>query len=276
MGPGTPNSTTTSLSALSVVAIKDGAMGHGRHGGGASANTLEAERADRISRLAGLGVATARNPGGHLFPGAGGQPPPGYFDNTPQVKERSTVGSASATGSVGGRTTWASGSVDYDDKMSEDQDDGVSSQGGMSDEDKASLVGFGEGAGSTVSGPVSTMSARALAARGLPSPSTPRTGPPYPASGQGTPMSGIMPTGVGSTDPKMMDGMSYDANIIDTTMQPAPPIGQPHQPNQFSGVGTEMAEGIMRERLNDPDQGRRALGTPEHGQGLGRFTFEKE
>ncbi len=277
MGPGTPNSTTTSLSALSVVAIKDGAMGHGRHGGGASANTLEAERADRISRLAGLGVATARNPGGHLLPGAGGQAPPGYFDNTPQFKERSTVGSASATGSIGGRTTWASGSVDYDDKMSEDQDDGVSSQGGMSDEDKASLVGFGEGAGSTVSGPVSTMSARALAARGLPSPSTPRTGPPYSASGQSTPMSGIMPTGlVGSTDPKMMDGMSYDANIVDTTMQPAPPIGQSQQPNRFSGVGTEMAEGIMRERLNDHDQGRRAMGTPEQGHGLGRFNFEKD
>jgi hypothetical protein len=90
-------------------------------------------------------------------------------------------------------------------------------------------------------------------------------------------MSGIMPTGlVGSTDPKMMDGMSYDANIVDTTMQPAPPIGQSQQPNRFSGVGTEMAEGIMRERLNDHDQGRRAMGTPEQGHGLGRFNFEKD
>ena len=39
--------------------------------------------------------------------------------------------------------------------MSEDQDDGLSSAG-MSDEGNASLVGFGEGAGSTVSGPTST------------------------------------------------------------------------------------------------------------------------
>lgn len=42
--------------------------------------------------------------------------------------------------------------------MSEDQDDvgdGVSSAG-MSDEGNASLVGFGEGAGSTMSGPVSS------------------------------------------------------------------------------------------------------------------------
>lgn len=42
--------------------------------------------------------------------------------------------------------------------MSEDQDDvgdGISSAG-MSDEGNASLVGFGEGAGSTVSGPTSS------------------------------------------------------------------------------------------------------------------------
>ena len=42
--------------------------------------------------------------------------------------------------------------------MSEDQDDvgdGLSSAG-MSEEGNASLVGFGEGAGSTVSGPIST------------------------------------------------------------------------------------------------------------------------
>jgi hypothetical protein len=280
MGPGTPNSTTTSLSALSVVAIKDGAIGHGGRGAASSANTLEAERADRISRLAGLErVATSRNPGAHLAPGGASQVPPGYFDNTPQFRERSTVGSASATGSVGGRTTWASGSIDYDaDKMSEDQDDDTSSTGGMSDEDKASLVGFGEGAGSTVSGPVSTTSARAMAARGFPRPVTPRTGPPYSASGQSTPMSGIVSgAAVGSTDPKMMDGMSYDANIVDTTMQPAPPVNQPQQGNRFSGVGTEMAEGIMRDRLSDSDSTRRPMGTPEQsGQGLGRFSFETE
>jgi hypothetical protein len=279
MGPGTPNSTTTSLSALSVVAIKDGAMGHGGRGATSSANTLEAERADRISRLAGLErVATTRpGAGGHLAPGTASQYPPNYVDNTPLIKERSTVGSASATGSVGGRTTWASGSVDYDaDKMSEDQDDGVSSVGGFSDEDKASLVGFGEGAGSTVSGPVSTASARAMAARHMASPTTPRTSYPPTASGQSTPMSGVMSTaGVGSTDPKMMDGMSYDHNVVDTTMQPAPPIIQPGQSNRFSGVGTEMAEGIMRERLNE--DGHVGMNTPgSNDQTLGKFSFERE
>ena len=187
------------------------------------------------------------------------------------------MGSASATGSVGGRTTWASGSIDYDaDKMSEDQDDGTSSVGGMSDEDKASLVGFGEGAGSTVSVPVSTASARAMAARSLASPSTPRTGYPAFVSGQGTPMSGITPSGAaGSTDPKMMDGMSYDTNIVDTTMQPAPPVGQPQHHNRFSGVGTAQAEAIMRERLGDTDAGRRQLGTQDGGN-LGKFPFEQE
>lgn len=54
--------------------------------------------------------------------------------------------------------TWASESDMNDaDKMSEsaDQDDEVSSTG-MSDEGNASLVGFGEAASSTVSGPTST------------------------------------------------------------------------------------------------------------------------
>ncbi|EAU31062.1 conserved hypothetical protein [Aspergillus terreus NIH2624] len=75
MGPGTPNSGTTSLSALSTTAIKDGHTGqplpHSRHShhspsaSTTSTTTLEAERADRISRLAGLErVATARA-GGH-------------------------------------------------------------------------------------------------------------------------------------------------------------------------------------------------------------------
>jgi hypothetical protein len=81
----------------------------------------------------------------------------------------------------------------------------------------------------------------------------------------------------GSTDPKMMDGMSYDANIVDTTMQPAPPINQPQQGNRFSGVGAEMAEGILRDGLSDPDSSRRSMGTPDHqDQVLGNFSFENE
>ncbi|RMD41555.1 hypothetical protein DV735_g3569, partial [Chaetothyriales sp. CBS 134920] len=210
LGPGTPNSATTSMSALSVVAIKDGALGHGRGGGHHSNSTLEAERADRISRLAGLErIATARNP---------------------------TVGSASATGSIAGTRTWASESLDYDaDKMSESQDDGVSSVGGVSDEDKASLVGFGEGAGSTLSGPVSTPSARAMAARVFASATVPRTVPV--ASGQSTPMSGIVPSPSvgGGPDHKMVDGIGLEANAVDTTAQAAPPFYSTQHNKRFSG-----------------------------------------
>jgi len=55
---GTPNSTTTSMSELSTVAIKDGHRGHFTH----HHHPQDAERADRISRLAGLErVATARH-----------------------------------------------------------------------------------------------------------------------------------------------------------------------------------------------------------------------
>jgi hypothetical protein len=146
------------MSELSTVAIKDGHRGHlhNHHG------PFDAERADRISRLAGLdrmgprgqgSLSTAGQSGGDNQLQRGQNQPQGaaYFDanNTPQImRERSTVGSASATGSVGGRTTtWASGSNDGDlDKESEDMDVDNSSIGGFSDEGAASLVGFGEGA----------------------------------------------------------------------------------------------------------------------------------
>ena len=141
---GTPNS------AFSTTAIKDGSLGQApphahAHGtsstSNSSANTLDAERADRISRLAGLErVATLRGASQHPAQGSqhGQQQHPGYFDNVSNLR-KSTVGSASATGSGGDS-----------DKMSEDQDDAISSAG-MSDEGNASLVGFGE----TASGPTS-------------------------------------------------------------------------------------------------------------------------
>ena len=122
------------MSELSTVAIKDGHRGHLPHqhtqAPSGLSNQLDAERADRISRLAGLErVTTARNPTpiGQLTPGAAvpAQPPQGYFDaqgNPVMGRERSTVGSASATGSVGGRTTWADSEAGDADKMSESQD----------------------------------------------------------------------------------------------------------------------------------------------------------
>lgn len=164
------------MSELSTVAIKDGHRGHPHHlaqgrfpfaSSGNNNNSLDAERADRISRLAGLERlgAVRQSSSSSLPPGASANHPLGYFESPipPQTyKERSTVGSASATGSAGGAATWASGSDAYDqgDKMSEDQDQEIdtSSNGGFSDEGNGSLVGFGEGAGSTMGDLASTTS----------------------------------------------------------------------------------------------------------------------
>ncbi|KAI9795736.1 MAG: hypothetical protein M1825_001258 [Sarcosagium campestre] len=304
LGPGTPNSGTTSLSALSTTAIKDGHQGHApphthtqghRHSNSSSSNTntLEAERADRISRLAGLErVATARGSSGsaNLAPGAAAAQPPGYFDNiNAQVKERSTVGSASATGSVGGRTTtWASSSDANDaDKMSEDQDDGVSSTGGFSDEGNASLVGFGEGASSTISGPVSTGSripARQSAALGSP-PGGKAGIAALQAQQQGGVVGSASSTASATTataasaaeqlrDAKMIDGVSDDPNVVDTVLR-SPPAAQS---GDFDATVANTPERIINERMDQVRPDARAMRTPDRqrdgGPGVGKFFFE--
>ncbi|KAI9680878.1 MAG: hypothetical protein M1817_004318 [Caeruleum heppii] len=250
MGPGTPGSTTTSLSALSTTAIKDGHQGHAPPHDSSHAhklfvsssnpNTLDAERADRISRLPGLErVATVRgNPGpSQLNPGSASNPPPGYFENAnPAIKERSTVGSASATGSVGAHTAWTSSSDMNDaDKMSEDQDDGMSSNGGFSDEGNASLVGFGEGANSVVSGPASVTARNLGRDSGVSSPSTgkPNAVPPYiqyQSGGMASSSSSTAttPSGTEQQDAKMLDGMTYDSNVVDTANRPPAPAHGRH------------------------------------------------
>ncbi|KAJ5884952.1 hypothetical protein N7495_009462 [Penicillium taxi] len=245
LGPGTPNSGTTSLSALSTTAIKDGHQGqawpHGRHHAHhtssasiSSTNTLEAERADRISRLAGLErVATARS-GGQTSSNAAyaASHAPGYFDSNAQLKERSTVGSASATGSYGGNTTWSDA---FDaDKMSED--DSVSN---VSDEGNASLVGFGEGANSTISGPTS---ARPSGMNYVPSGGF--GGRPTSMSsnvGRANPLASYIqqqqqeqaddshvmahsPAGSATPepmteDPRYVNGMTFDSDTVDTTVR---------------------------------------------------------
>ncbi|KAK4676167.1 hypothetical protein QC764_509725 [Podospora pseudoanserina] len=210
--PGTPTSTTTSLSALSTTAIKDGHKGTVHHHPhplnprglppqyDPSNSSLEAERADRISRLTGLAPAAfsrqqqfrsgQQQPIQPYTQTQQFQPPTGiaYFDaqGQPQMQNKmSTVGSASATevspslggGSVSGRSrtttmrgredgdedmltemdsasvAGGSGYVDEDMMIDEMDDDGLSrrSAGTYDEEDdgRESLVGFGEGAGST-------------------------------------------------------------------------------------------------------------------------------
>lgn len=239
------------MSELSTVAIKDGHRGHFPH----HRNPAEAERADRISRLAGLErvAVTGRNPHG-LTPGSANNPPPGYFDsnNQPQIfRERSTVGSASATGSVGGRTTWASGSDVYEpDLMSEDQDVETSSIGGFSDE-AASLVGFGEGARTP---------ARQHSQIGSPAISKASAVPGYlREQAPGSPMSGVaMSVGTGSSqttpsteqqNPRMMNGMTYDENVVDTTNRGAM---TGHGPGRASTTEQNVRE-HMRQRQAGQD-----------------------
>jgi hypothetical protein len=222
--------------------------------------------------LAGLErIATARGGGGgaaqnfHSSSSSGAPNLPtsqGYFDSYPHmVKERSTVGSASATGSIGGRTTWASGSDAYDpDKMSlEDHDDGTSSTGGMSDEGNASLVGFGEGASSTISGPVSSATLGRLQQQSTTtglgrtpsfgSPSANRnsgnhsninasgqypsymqqqhvTGSSVSAPSQSSPSPAGSNTPEPSDDARMLDGVTYDSNVVDTTIRTPRLVGQ--------------------------------------------------
>jgi len=242
------------MSELSTVAIKDGHRGHLPHHqnqpSGLS-HQLDAERADRISRLAGLErVATARNPTPqNLTPGAAAPPQhpstTSYFDATgnPAIgRERSTVGSASATGSVGARTTWAGSEAGDADKMSESQDMDMdtSSVGGMSEEG-GSLVGFGEGA-------------RTPARQSMIS-------SPGVAGGKGA-----TPT---ARDARMLDGMTYDANVVDTTSQ-----GQGLRRDYVSPTGAEQAERIVREHMDTTSNDRMMTGTPQAGD-LGRFEFEK-
>jgi hypothetical protein len=166
---------------------------------------------------------------------------PGYFDGLAALKERSTVGSASATGSIGGHTTWASGSEAFDaDKMSEGPDDSVSSVGNISDEGNASLVGFGEGANSTISGPTSRpaginrLSSGGAGARptsmGSSNVSRPNPIASYVQQQQqqhhdfagDSPMMSSSPAGSNTPEPlsedaRMIDGMTFDQDVVDTT-----------------------------------------------------------
>lgn len=193
------------MSELSTVAIKDGHRGHPHHLHAHLTSdprvppfitsNPDAERADRISRLAGLERLSAvrQSSSSSLPPGASANNPtglnnfesaymipPGGVPGGALTKERSTVGSASATASVTGDGSMSGYTYDATDKMSQshfdpaeqDQDQDMddmdrSSVGAMSDEN-ASLVGFGEGAGSTVSGPVST--AASQGSRATPTP----------------------------------------------------------------------------------------------------------
>lgn len=260
--PGTPNSTITSLSTLSTTAFKDGhrgssfpfpSQGHHRH----SSNILEAERADRISRLAGLERVSALRGTGAGQMSLGGQNP-GYFDhngNPVYITKMSTVGSASATESVGEQTTtWASGSFREDeDHMSEETIDDRErySTPTMDDDhdrdgdcmsDNQSLVGFGEGAGSTVSGPIYVRS------RGVMSQNQ---------SGPGTPV---------HLD---VERQRKEARMVDAFTEES--LSHCYTDTIRRAEGKEQAERLIRERIGG-NSITRCLGSPDEGsRGSGRY-----
>ncbi|OAA50522.1 hypothetical protein NOR_00972 [Metarhizium rileyi] len=359
--PGTPTSTTTSLSALSTTAIKDGHRGHfasgplGRgHQHNPSTTSLEAERADRISRLAGLErVSTLRagpgaagggeGGGGGAVTGGGGEGPssispqttptsttgagfppnfptthnltPSYFDSNGQpvaVTKMSTVGSASATEShIGDDNRTTAGERDEDmfstdtncreadsvaslgaepDAMDEDMDTmATRSVGGyedrMSDDGSASLVGFGEGAGSTVSGPIyhrrpppgaSAAHQAWYLERTNSGMSDYRRDRDIPMSGGDTPMSASAIQE--RRDARMMDGVAADAphhgmlteqdNFVDTTFRGPLPTGRHLNRDIAERIAQQIDSGEAR-------AGPSALGSPGlGGQPLGKSFFE--
>ncbi|SMQ55418.1 unnamed protein product [Zymoseptoria tritici ST99CH_1A5] len=289
---GTPNSTTTSMSELSTVAIKDGHRGlgpHHHHQASGLSSQLDAERADRISRLAGLErVTTARNPQTPTSLNPGGQPgsfnspanqPPhvqSYFDasgNPVLARERSTVGSASATGSVGARTTWAgseAGDTSNFDKMSESQDldmerDTSSIGGGdymSEDGETGGLVAFGEGARTPARGSMMGLSSAIGSPSGKANATTPRGG------GQGDVRMGD------DGDTSSLGAGSFGAGGGGFGAMGAPPP---------QGHAAQQAERIVRENMNTTSQDRMTSHnetSPKRGGAgqepqLGKFGFEK-
>lgn len=126
---------------------------------------------------------------------------------------------------------------------------------GMSDD--ISLVGFGEGAGSTVSGP--TYSRRDLA-------SSPAVGKSGLA---GTPSSSSTPATAEKDrrEAKAVDGLASDAPLGYLDAARSGPVTR--------GSEVEAAERIMRDRLGEGEGRKPALGSPDEA-GLGKLYFEEK
>ncbi|KAH6896868.1 hypothetical protein B0T10DRAFT_475290 [Thelonectria olida] len=343
--PGTPTSTTTSLSALSTTAIKDGHRGHfppgslsRGHQHNPSTTSLEAERADRISRLAGLErVSTlrapppgsAQGPANSISPqttptSTTGFPPnypatqhltPAYFDSNGQpvaVTKMSTVGTASATESHGDEDRTTAGDHDedmlstdtnyregesvtsmggYPDAMDEDMDRFTNrSVGGyedrMSDDGSASLVGFGEGAGSTVSGPIyhRRPAPGSVTAQQIWSLERTNSGLSDSRRDRDTHMSDTPASAAAlqeRRDARMVDGVAADPehdSFVDTTFRGPVPASHSQSQLQSHGGAQETAERIVQ-RLDSGETrtGSTGLvGPGRSGEPLGKFYFEGE
>lgn len=218
---------------------------------------------------------------GNLTPGAAAPPlgTSGYFDaqgNPVLGRERSTVGSASATGSVGGRTTWASGSDVYDpDKMSESQDMDMdaSSVGGISDTN--SLVAFGEGARTPA-----RYSGYGSPSVGKATPTAPTAAMQFSANVREASLTPVSAQNVAEQrEARFAEAGAYDSQGsegVHRAPEPRFPMGGT---STSSGTGAEAAERIIHERLGSSDASvDRTMvspdGTGPQGRDLGKFYFE--
>jgi hypothetical protein len=191
------------------------------------------------------------------------------------------------------------------------EDDGVSSIGGLSDEGNASLVGFGEGASSTTSGPISGNSRGRQSGISSPVMGKASAIPPYmhqPTTSSGT-SSNTNNASITSSSPpssspissdyhnhhhqqhhnaRLIDGMTYDPDVVDTAARSPQSTTYTRNSQQ---TGTETAERIMRERAGDergegdgveaPREARGSLRSSRRGrrdgrEGVGRFYQQEE
>lgn len=125
----------------------------------------------------------------------------------------------------------------------------TSSVGGMSEEGTGSLVGFGEGA-------------RTPARQSVVS---------YPSSaGGGMGMKGSTPTA--ARDAKMIDGVTYDPNVVDTTTTTTTDNGRR---NFASTSGVEQAERIVREHMDTTSADHMRMRGGHGPADMGKFGFER-
>lgn len=135
-------------------------------------------------------------------------------------------------------------------------EDGASSTAGFSDEGNASLVGFGEGASSTVSGP-------AFASTRVASGVKTALAGKQDVRDSGSPMRGVQ-----TEDAMMVDGMTYDRDVVDT---------MPRHAGRGPATAQEEAEYVIGNRLHGGlSDGKQPLGSSRNGERLGRFSFETE
>jgi hypothetical protein len=152
---------------------------------------------------------------------------------------------------------------DYDDRDRFSASGIVDEDDGMSDD--TSLVGFGEGAGSTVSGPI--YNRRDAGRSGLAG----QLQRDDSFGGTGGSERTTATADQQRKDARMIDGLAADdlsSGYVDTAARGG-------HGARVSGTGVETAERILRDRIDDDGEGRKPLGPPDEA-GLGKFYFEEK